>query len=288
MSEHEEHAPRDAGALRSILAVASLAFRESSRNRVLHALVGAMLLVGGVSYVIAWAAGGDADPVQRFKLVADIQLTALVLLGTLASIFLGTDLIYKEVERRTIYTVLARPVSRTGFLLGKYLGLLGVVGVALAVMGAFVLAFLGVAAGQGVDVAWGHLALAIAFVYVELAVVVAVALLFSVAAHPIEGAVFAFIVALTGHVTGSLNDLGRELTRGAGDAAPSALAMLGQKLLYAAYVLLPNLENFDLRGEAVWGLPLEPARLLGALAYAVLYVAIVLALASLVFRRKVL
>src|SRR5690606_18358975 len=124
------------------------------------------------SYVIAWAAGGDADPVQRFKLVADIQLTAMVLLGTLASIFLGTDLIYKEVERRTIYTVLARPVSRAGFLLGKYLGLLGVVGLALAVMGAFVLAFLGVAAGPGVDVAWGHLALAIAFVYVELAVVV--------------------------------------------------------------------------------------------------------------------
>src|SRR5690606_11422941 len=126
-----------------------------------------------------------------------------------------------------------------------------------------------------------------AFVYVELAVVVAVALLFSVAAHPIEGAVFAFIVALTGHVTASLNDLGRELARGA-DATPSALAVLGQKLLYVAYVLLPNLENFDLRGEAVWGLPLEPTRLLAALAYAALYVTIVLAIASLIFRRKVL
>ncbi len=300
-------APHRVGRAEAVLAVASLAFRESARNRVLHALLAATALVAGISYLIAFVAGGDVDPARQHKMIADLNLSAILLLGTIASIFLGTHLIYQEVERRTVYTVLARPISRGGFLLGKYLGLSAVVGLAIAIMGAFLLAFLALTSwGSTVEVPYLHLALAVAFIYVELAVVIAVALLFSVAAHPIEGAVFAFIVAVTGHVTGNLKDLGAELVRmsqvpaaaaadggdsaarAALEAGPSALALFGEKALYVLYVLLPNFDNFDLRSEAVWGLPLDAARLLFAVGYAAVYVAILLSLATLVFRRKVL
>lgn len=265
----------------AVLAVASLAFRESARNRVLHALVGATLLAALCSLVFAWVAGGDADEARKLKIVADLSLSAISLLGTVASIFLGTNLIYQEVERRTVYTILSRPVGRGGFVLGKYLGLSAVLGVAIAAMGA---GFLGIYVLAG-GAPTGGILLALLFTYVELTVVIAVALFFSVAAHPIEGAVFSFVVALAGHSTASLKDLAVEVTRGM-DSALGASAIKGG--LYAIYVLLPNLENFNLRGDAVYGLPIDVTALAAALAYAVVYVAIMLGLSALVFRRRVL
>lgn len=262
-----------------VLAVAGLAFRESLRNRVLHALIGAMVLLAGVSHLFAWVSGDD--PERRLKVVADLSLSSIVVLGTLASIFLGTNLVYQEVERRTVYTVLARPIDRVGFLLGKYVGLAGVL--ALAV-GAMALAFFITYALAG-GAPTLELVAAIAFIYVELAVVIAVALFFSVAAHPIEGAVFAFIVALLGHVTKDLDALGRQLVE-EGGAGPAERAL--SQLLHVAYVLLPNLENFNLRPYAAHGLPLPTAHLGWALLHAAVYVTIVLALSSVVFRRKTL
>ncbi|MCO5166506.1 MAG: ABC transporter permease [Planctomycetes bacterium] len=261
-----------------VLAVAGLAFRESARNRVLHALVGATLLMAGVSVVFAWVSGDE--PTRQLKVVADLSLSAIALLGTIASIFLGTNLVFQEVERRTVYTVLARPLDRGGFIVGKYLGLAGVMAVAVAAMS---LGFLLVYALAGGRPSAGLL-LALLLTYVELAVVIGVAVFFSVAAHPIEGAVFAFVVALAGHVTADLNRLGAELTREVGGLGAALL----EGALYGAYVLLPNLENFNLRAHAAHGVPIDPGHVGLALVYAAVYVAVLLGLATLVFRRKVL
>lgn len=267
--------------IRPVLAVAGLAFREAARNRVLHALVAATLAVSLTSLLFAWVSGDD--PLRQRKVVADLSLSAIALLGTIAAIFLGTNLIYTEVERRTVYTVLARPIDRGGFIVGKYLGLAGVLGLALAAMSA---GFFGVFALVGGAPSAGLLE-ALALTYLEVAVVIGVALFFSVAAHPIEGALFAFVVALAGHVTGDLVRLGESLAKQPDAAAPLATAAL-QKLLQAAYVLLPNLENFNVRAAAAHDLPIAPGQLGLACAYAVLYVTILLALSTLVFRRKVL
>ncbi len=271
--------------LRSILAVASLALRESARSRVLHALIGASLLAFGCSYIFSLVSGGDADLVRHQKIMLDLSLSSITLLGTIAVIFLGTNLIYQEVDRRTIYTILARPISRTGFLIGKYLGLAAVMSVAVAAMGiGFVLIF--VLTGGSPTLAIVN---ALFFVLVELLVVLSVALFFSVAAHPIEGAVFSFVVALAGHVTGSLKDLGAQLLEPVkGVAEPPVVYVLLDKLLYAVYVVFPNLEAFNFKAEATYGIPLEPALLAMALVYAVVYIAIMLAVSSLVFRKRIL
>ncbi|RMG12541.1 MAG: ABC transporter permease [Planctomycetota bacterium] len=272
------------GGLPAILAVAGLAFRESARNRVLHALVAATLLACGSSYLFSYVSGGDGDPLRHRKVVLDLSLTAITVLGTLAVIFLGTNLIYQEVERRTIYSVLARPISRPGFLLGKYLGLAAVLGAALAAMSAgFLLLF---ALGGGTVTP--SILLALAMIYVELLVVLGVALFLSVATHPIEGAVIAFVVAVTGHVTQNLNDLGRELTRPRPDFQPGAFEFALQKFLWVIYVLFPNLEFFNLKSETTYGLPIDPGRVGLSLVYAVVYVVIMLAASSLVFRRRIL
>lgn len=264
-----------------ILAVASLAFRESARNRVLHALVAATMLAATASLLVAWVSGDDPD--RRAKVVADLSMSAIVLLGTIASIFLGTNLVWQEVERRTVYTILARPISRAGFILGKYLGLAGVMLVATAAMSAgfFVVHLLGGGVPTGSHV------LALLLVGLELTVVTAVAVFFSVAAHPIEGAVFAFVVAVAGHVTADLNRLGATLLEPAPDGTPAGpLAHAAAKGLHALYVLLPNLQNFDVRSAAAHGLPIAAAQVGLAAVYAAVYVTILLCASTLVFRRK--
>ncbi|HBP20796.1 MAG TPA: hypothetical protein DEA08_23775 [Planctomycetes bacterium] len=264
-----------------VLAVASLAFRESARSRVLHALIGTMVVVCGSSYLFAWVAGGDRDLPRRLKIVGDFSLSALTMLGTLAAIFLGTNLVYQEVQRRTVYPVLSRPLSRSGFVLGKYLGLVGVLGVAVALMSFSFLVLYALGGGRPSP----QLLAALGFVYVELLVVTAIAILFSVAAHPIEGAVFSFVVAVAGHQTSSIKDLADGLVE-RGEAG--TLTLIGHKLLWVLYLVFPNLENFNLRGPAIYGMPLQAGHLLWAIVYAAVYTAIVLALACLVFRRKTL
>lgn len=278
--------------MNGVWAVARLAFRESARNRVLHALLAAVLLVTLVAHVFAWVSGDE--PVRRLKVVADLSLTGIALLGTLAAIFLGTHLVYQEVERRTIYTVLARPIGRGSFLVGKYLGLLGIMGLASLIMAVAFFASYGFAIltlpAPGVDASalpWGKLALALFLTYAELAIVIAVALFFSVAAHPIEGAVFAFLVVIVGHMTASLRDLAAELVHTAGpSASPSLHALSGA--LEVFYLVLPNLEHFNVRAQAVHDLTIAWPQPLLAVAYAAVYASILLALGTLVLRRKVL
>ncbi len=260
-----------------ILAVARLAFRESARNRVLHALVGATLVASAASFLFAWVAGDEQT--RTNKIVADLSLSAIVVLGTIASIVLGTGIVAQEVERRTVYAVLARPIGRGGFIVGKYLGLAAVLVVATAAMGAgFLLVF---ALGGGTP----SLAIveALLLVALELCVVTAISVFFSVAAHPVEGAVFAFVVAVAGHVTADLDRLGAQLLEVPDPALP---ARVGAKALHVAYVLLPNLQNFDVRTAAAHGLPVATGQVGLAIVYAAVYVGIVLCLATAVFRRK--
>lgn len=273
-----------------IWAVASLSFRESARSRVLHALVAASLVAFGSAYLFSYVSGGDNDVLRHRKVLLDLSLSSISILGTFAVIFLGTNLIYQEVERRTIYTVLARPISRTGLLVGKFFGLAAVLAAAIAAMGAgFLLVFV---ASGGVP-SFG-IVVALAFSYVELLVVLSVAMFFSVAAHPIEGAVFTFVVALAGHVTTSLKDLGAELLKRQWNPAgeviyePGIGAAAVNKLLYVVYVLFPNLEHFNLRAEVTYGIPFDWVRLAYVLGYAALYVTIVLAVSSAVFRKRIL
>ncbi|MBI3725067.1 ABC transporter permease subunit [bacterium] len=273
----------------AILAVAQNTFKESARNRVLYALVGATIFVSGLSYVLVAVSGvEDADPSRKLRIVADVSLSAIALLGSLCAIFLGTNLVYQEVERKTVYTILARPIGRGEFVLGKFLGLSSVVVAAVLVMAlGFALIFI---AYGGAGSLSPRLFLAIAFTAVELVVVVAIALVFSAIAHPIEGAIFAFVVTLAGHATENLNRLGEELLKlKAGQPPPGIFEHGLSKVLWVLYVILPNLENLNFRADAVTpGFEIEPGRPGFALMYALLYTTLLLAIAAAAFRRKTL
>ncbi len=246
--------------------VALNTFRESIRDKVLVTLIVFAVLVMGSARVIQPLALGE-----EAKVIKDLGLSAITLFCVLISILVGGRIVYKEVEKRTIYIMLAKPVRRWEFILGKYLGLMAVLVVSLVVMTA---AFYGILLIMGIGVQF-YMLLAVLMTFFELALLTAVAVLFSTFSTPITGAVFTFAVYFVGHLTRDLKLLAA--------MSPSGVVQVVCQFLY--YVL-PNFSNFNIRAEVVYGAVLDPYALLLAGLYALVYTATLLLISVAIFNRK--
>ncbi|MFL6333828.1 MAG: ABC transporter permease [Pyrinomonadaceae bacterium] len=252
-----------------VAAIARNTFREAVRDRVLYNLVlFVLILTGGAVFL------GELSAAQEAKIIVDMGLSAALLFGVFIAIFVGVGLVYKEIERRTIYAIFSKPVGRGEFLLGKYLGLCLTLAVNVAVMGAGVsLALLYVSWG------WDPLVLriwpAVALIYVELLIVVAVAILFSSFSSPSLSALLTFFVFVIGHFSAELKGLSASVGSG------------GARLLFAAlYYLLPNLSNYSYITAASHGQTPAAADFAGGVLYGLAYIAVLLAASTLVFKRR--
>lgn len=249
----------------TIWTIARNTFREAIRDRILYGLLAFALLLIGTSVALA-----DLSIGQQQRLVKDIGLGAISLIGVLMAVFLGITLVSREIERRTVYTILSKPIHRYQFLLGRYLGLVATIGVNVVVMGAG-LAALVLAKG------WWHpnLLAALLLVTEELLVVAAIATLFSSFTTPTLAAIFTLGLFVVGHLTGTL----RTLAERAPEAATRAFAA-------ALYYLLPNLEAFNVKGRVANREAVSLLEVGLASGYAALYLLAVLALAVVVFERR--
>ncbi|HEX8071484.1 MAG TPA: ABC transporter permease [Pyrinomonadaceae bacterium] len=266
-----ETAERDArgATTRRVLSIARNAFREAVRDRVLYNLVlFVLLLTAGAIFL------GELSAAQEAKIIVDLGLGAMLLFGVFIAIFVGTGLVYKEIERRTLYAILAKPVGRGEFLLGKYLGLCLTLAVNVAVMGGGVALALTFVRG-GYDPLVARIWPAVALVYVELTLVVAVALLFSSFSSPALSALMTFAVFVIGHFSADLRTLA------AANGTLAARAFCG-----ALFYLLPNLSHYTAITDAGHGVVPALATFAAALAYAFVYNAALLAAATLVFNRR--
>lgn len=252
-----------------VSAIARNTFREAVRDRVLYNLViFVLLLTGGAVFL------GELSAAQESKIIVDMGLSAMLLFGVFIAIFVGVGLVYKEIERRTIYAIFSKPVGRGEFLLGKYAGLCLTLAVNVAVMGAGVsIALIYVRSG------WDDLALriwpAVGLIYVELMIVVALALLFSSFSSPALSALLTFFAFVIGHFSAELKSLAS--TVGSGGA---------RALFTALYYLLPNLSNYAYITDASHGRTPTTSNFFGAVAYGLVYIAVLLAASTLVFKRR--
>ncbi len=253
-------------ALLAIHAIARNTLREALRSRLLYTLVFFAVLLIGSSALLA-----TLSYVERERILQDIGLSAIRLMGAIIAVFVGVGLIHREVERRTVYTILSKPVSRTAFVVGKFAGLVATLWLMVGIMG---LAFAAVSLVAGAPLGWGHLA-ALGLTCVELALLVAVATLFSSFTTPTLASAFTLGVYLLGHLARDLRDLGA--------ASDSHLA---ERVTAALYLVLPDLEAFDLVIPAVHGLTIPPGEALMATLYGFGYAALVLVLAAFVFERR--
>jgi len=208
---------------------------------------------------------------QDIKIVKDLSLASVSVFGVLIAIFVGTSLVYKEIDKRTIYTIICRPMHRYEFILGKYLGLALLLGVVTVVMGAVATLYI-LLLGGAVNVTFYY---AIILIYWQLLLVTALAVLLSSLTSPILGAIIVFMTFVLGHATGIFLQLPAQFQ-----------GTLSEKALKLAYYILPNLSNFDLSSEAANSVAVAPGYVAWALLYGTVYTAMLLALASLAFEDK--
>ena len=249
-----------------IKAIALNTFREAMRDRILYLLLFFALASLVLSRFMAIITVGD-----RVKIITDVGLASLSLFGALMAILMGTSLVFKEIDKKTIFTLLAKPIHRHQFLLGKYFGLLLTLAVMLSLM---TVIFLVVHFLHAQQFQWTIL-VAVFYILLELCLITAVAIFFSCFSTPILSSVFSLAFFLIGHMSWGLETLIGKMNPGAGKTAAKIL-----------YTFLPDLENFNYKTEVVHHLALPIQTLLFSVLYGFAYTVFVLFLAVLIFRRR--
>lgn len=252
-----------------IATIALGAFKESVRERVLYNLIVFAFLMIGAAILL----GSISVGVEKLILV-NLGLTAICWFGLLISIFLGIGLVSKEIERRTIYSILSKPVSRAEFILGKYAGLLLTLLVNTAIMTVGFYVALALQARGLVLIDFSSL-VAVYFILLQLAIVVGIALFFSCVSTPIFSAVFTFCLFVIGNFSSGI--------RSFGDSSGNPVLAKVSALIY--YVL-PNFGNFNVIDKAAHGLHIPALLITANTSYALLYIAVLLSGAILVFEER--
>ncbi len=249
-----------------IKAIAANTFKEAIRDRILYLLLFFAAVSIIFSRLLALLTVGD-----RIKIIMDVGLASLSLFGALMAILMGTGLVYKEIDKKTIYTLLSRPIHRYQFLLGKYIGLISTLFIMLVLMS---LIFLILVFFHTFKFEW-TLLVAILYIFVEVCLITAVALFFSCFSTPILSFLFSLSFYLIGHLSWGLETLINKMRPG-----------LGKILAQILYTFLPDLENFNFKTEVVHHLPIPLPIFLFSALYGIVYSLFVLFLAILIFRKR--
>lgn len=249
--------------------IATNVFREVIRDRILYLLALFAIALAALAALLPQVAAGTEN-----KILLDVGLATMNLLGLVVAIFVGTGLINKEIEKRTIYALIAKPVSKAEFIVGKHFGLSLVV---LVLMVAMLLIYLGVLTYSTTSYPLNSILLATLFQLLELLLVIAIAILFGVFTSSLLAILLTTSVYLMGHASRDLVSLGI-LSKN-----PSL-----QHATEAIYLLLPDLERLNLKNQAVYGTTLlpPPIELLGSAAYGIFYTTVVLSIAILIFSKR--
>jgi len=248
------------------LVVARNTFREATRDRLLAGIVVAGLLMLGGTQIIGTLALGEGG-----RITVDLGLTSIAMLGMFVVLLVGTSLVAKEIERRTIYNLLSRPIARHEYLIGKWAGLTAALWVVCAILG---VALWLVMAARGAQGFGPGLMQAVFLTALELSVVTSIAVLFSALSTPVLSALYTLGFYLIGHWSYDL--------RSFAERAPHPLGMV----LSGVANVVPNLPLFNMRGLASGAHGTSLDHLMIASLYAVTYCGCALALATAAFESR--
>ena len=243
-------------------------FREAVRDRVLYNLIAFALLLSGAAILV----GQISIDIERL-VVVNLGLTAVTLFGVVIAIFIGIGLVSKEIEKRTLYTVLSRPVRRWEFVVGKFFGLTGtlVVNTLFMAIGVF-LALLYVAHRfERADVG---ILIALYFIVLQFLIVCSLALLFSSFSSPMLAAVFTFALFVIGSLSEDLRGFA------------SVVKGIGGWIATAVAYLVPNFSALNVINQVAHGEAVAGRLIVYNSLYALLYSAMAISGAVLIFQRR--
>ena len=265
--------------MRQISRIAVSVFRESVRDRVLYNLVFFAVLLIASSYLLGQLTAG-----QDVKIIKDLGLAATAVFGLFIAVFIGVGLVSKEVERRSIYALLSKPISRSQFIAGKYVGLVLTLAVNVTVMTLAlyaVLAYLTWTTDPVVRTAWDAPGIdpamlkAVLLIFVELSLLTALALFFSTFSTPMLSAGLTFGLYIVGHFNRDLRNFDQIVES-------KAAAWLARGL----YHVLPDLSAFDVKTQVVHGLPVSAGYLSLTVMYGAIYISALVLAVTFVFSRR--
>jgi ABC-type transport system involved in multi-copper enzyme maturation permease subunit len=251
--------------MRNILTIALNTFRQTIRDRILYGiLVFALIFLGSTVVIGSLSLGEDTFIIKSFG------LAGIYLFGTIITIFLGSTLIYEEVEKKSTYLILAKPVRRGDLILGKFAGLLLSVSTTVILM---TLVYIGIAqfSGAGFDL----LSLeAVILQIFEIAILIALLMLFSVITTPLAATIYTILLLYIGHLLSLILIFAGKQTG------------IVKYLFKSTYYIFPNLEKFNIRNTIVHGNSIASTEVILTLGYAIIYVVLILYLATQAFNRK--
>ncbi len=255
------------GTLNRVGTIATNVFREVIRDRVLY-------LIG--FYALALVLAGRLLPEiaanTEKKILLDLSLATMSVLGLVIAVFVGTGLVNKEIEKRTVFVLIAKPVSRTEFIIGKHWGLSAVLAVLVGAMTAIALLILSF---YQVPFSLQDVLISSSFLFLQLSLITAVAIGFGVFTSSLLAILFTFAVYFMGQLSRDLVTLGKLAKN------PSI-----ESITQGLYLVLPDLARLDLKNQAAYHLIPSSDVLIGNALYALVYTVLVLTIASLIFSTR--
>jgi ABC-type transport system involved in multi-copper enzyme maturation permease subunit len=248
-----------------VLAIAGQTLTEARRNRVFYSvfLFGLVVVLNSVIFT-------EVTSTTMDRVLKDTGLAAINLFALALTVFTGVGIVNREIDRKSIYTILAKPISRFGYILGKYLGLLAII---LATSGAMFVAFLLVLKGYKTEI---HAGVFLGFfgVVLEVMVLGAIAVLCSSFTNSFVSAFICVAIYACGHLSG-------EFLHALRNASP-----VGKAIGRFIYYVIPNLERFNFKYQATYDLMVSERAIATVLVFGLAYVCAALAAAVLVFSRR--
>ena len=252
--------------MNQLWAIAVNTFKETIRDRVLAVIVlfALLMIVGGL-----WL--GSISLGEEGRMMTDFGLVAVTFFGLVVAVFVAAGLVHKEVEKRTVYILFSKPVSRPAFIVGKFFGLAATMAIVIGAMGLFLFALVWILSKHPS----GMILMAVLMIYAQLLVVMAVTILFST----LGSAILASVLGICVFVAGQLSHNVLALTR-------LGKNPLTEVLSWVIYVVIPNFSAVDVKAGAVGEQTIAWGQIGLWLLYLAAYTVVVLGLAAAVFRRK--
>lgn len=248
-------------------AIASNVFREIFRERVLY-LTGLF----AVGFILAVTFLNEVSVGTEAKISLDVGLAGMSLMGLAVSAFVGGGLIRKEIDKRTALIMIAKPLSRAEFIVGKHLGITSVLVVLLGIMTAI---YMGVLSWRAIEFPVESVLISVVYLGIELSLLAAVAILFGVFSSALIATILTISVYVMGHFSSNLLELSRTVETNS-----------VKLFVHALYLFFPDLSRLDLKNQAVYGLLPSHDVLFFNAVYGLFYIAMILAIASLIFNRR--
>jgi ABC-type transport system involved in multi-copper enzyme maturation permease subunit len=267
--------------IRALWPVAVITYKEGIRNRAVYGISILALLLLAANLVVSGMVMREIG-----KVAIDMALSAVSFAGLLVVLFVGINLMAKDLDRKTIYMVLSRPISRSQYVVGKFFGMVLLLLVTMSVLGGFAIAsVLLVQAGYpdyALNVSWPTIGLALIFSTLSLILLSALSFLFAAfTSTSFITLVLTIVTYLIGH---SISDV--KALVDAPETIGIQVSPVAAKLVQGAYYLFPNLSLFDIKTQAAHALEVPWSYVFSTVGYGMVYTVLAVTVAALIFRRR--